>query len=356
MYVSVCAGLYKKMEIVRPYRASAEDMAQFHAEDYVDFLQRVTPDKVHQFSSMLSRFNVGDDCPVFDGMYDFMRMYTGGSITSAVKLNQMEADIAINRSGGLHHAKKSEGSGFCYINDIVLCILELLKHHPRVVYIDIDVHHGDGTEEIVRQLRPQERVNEFDGIRTSHPVLRPWLDRDDAEHVFFGSVHAFDCEEPGGFFPGTGDKSVPDANIHNVPISTKVNYKSYSRVWRQGVTSGILEPLRAFGPDLLFISAGFDAHKDDAQGNSGKAHLTDDDYTWITEQLCDIAELTANGRIVSVLEGGYQVTKAKMKTRRDPKFDPSAVVQMNAPADFGVLAGSVAAHVRVLMRRSSKVD
>ena len=65
----------------------------------------------------------------------------------AYKLNRQTADICINWAGGLHHAKKSEASGFCYINDIVLCILELLKYHPRVVYIDIDIHHGDGVEE-----------------------------------------------------------------------------------------------------------------------------------------------------------------------------------------------------------------
>jgi len=62
-------------------------------------------------------------------------------------LNNKLCDIAINWAGGLHHAKKCEASGFCYINDLVLGILELLKHHPRVLYIDIDVHHGDGVEE-----------------------------------------------------------------------------------------------------------------------------------------------------------------------------------------------------------------
>jgi acetoin utilization deacetylase AcuC-like enzyme len=58
-----------------------------------------------------------------------------------------KTDIAINWAGGLHHAKKKEASGFCYVNDIVLCILELLKFYPRVIYIDVDVHHGDGVEE-----------------------------------------------------------------------------------------------------------------------------------------------------------------------------------------------------------------
>ena len=64
-----------------------------------------------------------------------------------MKLNKQQTEVCINWAGGLHHAKKSEASGFCYVNDIVLAILELLKHHQRVLYIDIDIHHGDGVEE-----------------------------------------------------------------------------------------------------------------------------------------------------------------------------------------------------------------
>lgn len=77
----------------------------------------------------------------------FCQLYAGASIEGAVKLNHGLCDIAINWSGGLHHAKKGEASGFCYVNDLVLAILELLKYHARVLYIDIDVHHGDGVEE-----------------------------------------------------------------------------------------------------------------------------------------------------------------------------------------------------------------
>lgn len=91
--------------------------------------------------------NVGEDCPVFDGLYEFCQLSSGGSVAAAVKLNKQASEICINWGGGLHHAKKSEASGFCYVNDIVLGILELLKYHQRVLYIDIDVHHGDGVEE-----------------------------------------------------------------------------------------------------------------------------------------------------------------------------------------------------------------
>ena len=78
---------------------------------------------------------------------EYCQTYTGGSISGAARINQGCSDIVLNWSGGMHHAKKGEASGFCYVNDIVLAILELLKVHPRVLYIDIDIHHGDGVEE-----------------------------------------------------------------------------------------------------------------------------------------------------------------------------------------------------------------
>ena len=101
----------------------------------------------HQTRALSQRFNVGEDCPVFDGLYEYCQTYTGGSLGGAARLNQGAADVVVNWAGGLHHAKKGEASGFCYTNDIVLAILELLKVHPRVLYVDIDIHHGDGVEE-----------------------------------------------------------------------------------------------------------------------------------------------------------------------------------------------------------------
>ncbi|KAG0016360.1 histone deacetylase [Podila clonocystis] len=143
-------GLYKKMDVIRPKRASARQMTRFHNDEYVDFLYRLTPDMVGgegMSESTKHLFNLGDDCPVFDGLFEFCSISAGGSIAAANKLTKGESDIAINWAGGLHHAKKTEASGFCYINDIVLAILELLRFHQRVLYIDIDIHHGDGVEE-----------------------------------------------------------------------------------------------------------------------------------------------------------------------------------------------------------------
>ena len=107
---------------------------------------------------------VGEDNPAFEGVFEFCSISAGGSIGKSVihycyptsnllflgaaqRIASGAADIAINWAGGLHHAKKREASGFCYINDIVLGILELLRTYPRVLYIDIDCHHGDGVEE-----------------------------------------------------------------------------------------------------------------------------------------------------------------------------------------------------------------
>lgn len=108
---------------------------------------QITPTKVEENIAQMQTFNLGEDCPIFDSLFRFCQIYTGASIQGAQRINYGECDVAINWAGGLHHAKKSEASGFCYVNDLVLAILELLKYHPRVLYVDIDIHHGDGVEE-----------------------------------------------------------------------------------------------------------------------------------------------------------------------------------------------------------------
>lgn len=132
-------GLHKKMDVFRPKPISAAEMTRFHSDDYINFLRVITQDNMGEYMRQLGRFNVGEDCPVFDGLFEFCQLYTSGSIGGAKRLNQGQSDIVVNWAGGLHHAKKSEASGFCYVNDCVLAILELLKTHPRVLYIDIDI-------------------------------------------------------------------------------------------------------------------------------------------------------------------------------------------------------------------------
>lgn len=156
-------GLYKELNVYRPHFATREEMCIFHDEDYVKYLELVGEkvDKIgdvnetlnlnekNQLLSETKKYKIGEitDCPKFAGLIDFCQISTGGSIDSAFLIAENMADVCINWSGGLHHAKKFEASGFCYINDIVICILVLLRTYTRVLYVDIDVHHGDGVEE-----------------------------------------------------------------------------------------------------------------------------------------------------------------------------------------------------------------
>jgi histone deacetylase 1/2 len=165
-------GVYKKLDVLRPQRATVKEMTRFHSDEYIDFLHRVTPENMNEFQKHQGKFNVGEDCPVFDGIFEYCSISAGGTIGCAQRLNHGDADIAINWAGGLHHAKRNEASGFCYVNDIVLGILELLKFHQRVLYIDIDIHHGDGVEEAFYTT----------------------------DRVMTVSFHKF-----GEYFPGTGD-------------------------------------------------------------------------------------------------------------------------------------------------------
>jgi histone deacetylase 1/2 len=183
-------GLFRQMDILQSRAATSEELARYHAADYVEFLERITPKYTGTKSNdergvgskenaeivqLASAFNIANDgdCPLFDGLYEFCQLTCGASIDGASRLNSGESNICINWSGGLHHAKKGEASGFCYANDIVLGILELLRYHARVLYIDIDIHHGDGVEEAFYFTN----------------------------RVMTCSFHKF----ADGFFPGTGD-------------------------------------------------------------------------------------------------------------------------------------------------------
>jgi hypothetical protein len=99
-------GLYKQMNIFRPKPATYGDLTTFHSDEYINFLRTVTPENMEEpnFRSVLERFNICDDCPIFDGLYEYCQAYTGGSIGGAARINQGCSDIVINWAGGLHHA------------------------------------------------------------------------------------------------------------------------------------------------------------------------------------------------------------------------------------------------------------
>jgi acetoin utilization deacetylase AcuC-like enzyme len=184
-----------------------------------------------------------------------------------------------------HHAEANRAMGFCLFSNAAIAGLYARKKHgaERIAVVDFDVHHGNGTQDIF------------------------WADKD----LFYGSTH----EMP--LFPGTGDVSETGVgrNITNAPLRAGDGGERF----REAFESRILPAVRNFGPDIVIISAGFDAHLADPLAN---LRLVEADYLWATEKLAGVAKRHCNGRIVSMLEGGYDLT---------------------------ALARSVAVHVKALM-------
>ncbi|KAI0473927.1 hypothetical protein GGR56DRAFT_666888 [Xylariaceae sp. FL0804] len=227
-------GVYKKMEIYRAKPATRLEMTQFHTDEYIDFLQKVSPENMENYQREQTKFNVGDDCPVFDGLFEFCGISAGGSMEGAARLNRQKCDVAVNWAGGLHHAKKSEASGFCYVNDIVLGILELLRFNQRVLYIDIDVHHGDGVEEAFYTT----------------------------DRVMTVSFHKY-----GEYFPGTGelrDIGIGQGKYYavNFPLRDGIDDSSYKSIFEPVISS----VMQFYKPDAVVLQCGGDSLSGDRLG------------------------------------------------------------------------------------------
>lgn len=227
-------GMYQYMDTKRPFHASYDNLTNFHSEDYINFLSTVSSDNMNELANDLHKFNIKDDCPVFAGLFDYCKLTAGASLLAAQKINSGGYDIAINWAGGLHHAKRSEASGFCYVNDIVLGILELLKVNERVLYIDIDVHHGDGVEEAFYIT----------------------------DRVMTLSFHKY-----GDFFPGTGrleDVGYAKGKYYsvNVPLKDGIDDDTYKQVF-DPIVSRIIETYR---PNAIVLQCGADSISGDKLG------------------------------------------------------------------------------------------
>ncbi|KAK7467338.1 hypothetical protein VKT23_004395 [Stygiomarasmius scandens] len=223
-----------KMHILRPKRSTPETMSSFHTDEYVHFLSKVTPETAEELTFHGTRFLVGDDNPPFEGVFEFCSISAGGSIDAANRLTSGAADIAINWAGGLHHAKKREASGFCYINDIVLGILELLRIYPRVLYIDIDCHHGDGVEEAFYTT----------------------------DRVMTCSFHKY-----GEYFPGTGTqedrgRGKGKGYAVNVPLKDGMTDESFQSIF-EPIIAKILE---VYQPSAVVLQCGADSLSGDKLG------------------------------------------------------------------------------------------
>lgn len=236
-------GMPVAMDNYHSRAATNDELASFHSSDYLEFLATAAPQQSVSDGTEPSdnKFNLANpDCPLFDGLYNYCSMSAGGSLDAAHKICTGASDIAISWGGGLHHAKKSEASGFCYINDIVLAILELLRCYRRVLYIDIDIHHGDGVEEAFFST----------------------------DRVMTVSFHKYQPEQ---FFPGTGaltdngpkNESNPGAHhAINVPLNDGITDDQYHQLF----STVIRKVVDNFQPSAIAMQCGADSLGGDRLG------------------------------------------------------------------------------------------
>uniref|UniRef100_A0A7S2DAK1 Histone deacetylase domain-containing protein n=1 Tax=Octactis speculum TaxID=3111310 RepID=A0A7S2DAK1_9STRA len=263
--------------------------------------------------------------------------------------------------------EKHGSMGFCLLNNVAIGAAYALnlwraRGIKKVAIVDFDVHHGNGTEEIVRGLVPSTeefklQTPDLSDLVVKREHYRPWLGQEDPDNVLFVSTHGYgkkqDIIPPAWFYPSSGCTMTccvdppPDTKLEtstsddadapppDPPMVLNLGFglmspeavPGASRLeWRNGYRRTILPRLVEFNPDLIMVSAGFDAHKKDSMA-CNFIGLIEDDYAWVTSQLIRVANTCCGGRIVSTLEGGYNT-----------KGGPTSVFARSVAAHVGALA------------------
>jgi acetoin utilization deacetylase AcuC-like enzyme len=255
-----------------------EDILRAHTHGHLERIRSIAPVEGFEY--------IDPDTAMSPGTLEAALRAVGAATAGVDAVFQGEADnvFCATRPPG-HHAESRRAMGFCFFNHAAIAAHYARDRYDaeRVAVIDFDVHHGNGTQDIF------------------------WSE----PNLFYGSTHQMPL------YPGTGTVQETGAgNIFNAPLRAGDGGTQF----REAMGTVILPALDAFGPDLIIISAGFDAHHRDPLGS---LQLTEEDFAWITLQIMEAAEIHCGGRIVSVLEGGY---------------------------DLQGLAASVGIHVQALMR------
>lgn len=333
--------------------SNKQEIPSFYAPgDKLDSDTPLGPNSLAAARTFCGAAMFGVDC-LLGSEYSIAAPSTPGNAAKQAKISKISRSFVVGRPPG-HHAgpqgavapcsfwKRPEmtSSGFCLLNTAAIAASYARYTYGRnmderggeaglrVAIVDIDVHHGNGTEAIVRNLQPHSEPLPLPSSWAPQFVqsYKPWLDETDARDTFFGSVQLF---SGASFYPGSGadcsesydPASGTGLNIVNVGLTpigpgpcdrkTRASLSEKKRAevcagasdeMRSKVESMLIPRLAAFAPDLLIISAGFDAHYDDMYH-----YLTEDDYHWLTARLCEATE-SQGGKVLSVLEGGYSLS------------------------------------------------
>jgi acetoin utilization protein AcuC len=271
MTLDLLRELGHRVETIEPEPATPADVLGVHEDYYVRRVEelsagREVPDR--------QEYGLGTpDTPVFLGMDEAARWHVGGTLAGARRICERAEKRVLQLGGGMHHARRNFASGFCIYNDLAVAIESLTRHGLWVAYIDIDVHHGDGVQQILYEDR----------------------------RVMTISLH-----ESGHFlFPGTGDVHELGSGAGrglklNLPLEPLTEGDSYLEVFDEVVPVA----LRRFGPGVLVVQAGADAHFDDRLAD---LMLTTRDYEAIFRRILGWADAFTAGRVLFTLGGGYSL-------------------------------------------------
>jgi acetoin utilization deacetylase AcuC-like enzyme len=257
----IASGLIQYLQHHEAPLATEAQLARAHPRSHIDTIRSAAPERgiVH----------LDPDTAMSPGTWEAALRAAGAAVlaTDLVVGRQAENAFCSVRPPG-HHATRDRAMGFCFFNNVAVAALHALEHHglERVAVIDFDVHHGNGTEDIFEDDERVLMVSTF-----QHP-----------------------------FYPYSGADN-PARNMVNVPLPAGTG----SAGFRDAVAARWLPALRDFEPQMVFFSAGFDAHLED---DMAMMRLVDQDYGWVTREVKSVVDRTGAGRIVSVLEGGYALS------------------------------------------------